>query len=143
MQTAAKYLGHPYSISGKVVKGQQLGRTIGYPTANVVVDDVYKLIPADGIYAVKVKHNNKTFNGMLSIGNNPTVAGKGRSIEVNIFDFNETIYGDTITICFVEWLRNELKFNSLEELKVQLAKDESNSKQIAMNKEVAKIYENW
>lgn len=123
IKTANAYLGHTYTVSGKVVEGLKLGRTLGYPTANIVVDDVYKLIPGDGIYAVKIKHKEQTYNGMLSIGNNPTVEGKGRSIEVNIFDFNQTIYGDTVTIYFIERLRDEIKFNSLDELKVQLEKD--------------------
>ena len=127
IKTANAYLGHTYTVSGKVVEGLKLGRTLGYPTANIVVDDVYKLIPADGIYAVKIKHNEHHYNGMLSIGNNPTVKGKGRSIEVNIFEFDKTIYGDTVTICFVERLRDEIKFNSLDELKEQLAKDKNST----------------
>ncbi len=130
VKTAATYLGHPYTLSGKVVEGLKLGRTIGYPTANIVVNDIYKLIPADGIYAVKLKHVGKMYGGMLSIGNNPTVKGKGRSIEVNIFDFNQTIYGDSVTVYFIERLRDEIKFNSLEELKTQLAKDEQNTLRI-------------
>lgn len=130
VKTAATFLGHFYSLSGKVVEGLKLGRTMGYPTANIVVEDIYKLIPADGIYAVKVKHKDALYSGMLSIGNNPTVEGKGHSIEVNIFDFNKDIYGETVTIYFVERLREELRFNNLDELKVQLAKDEEKSLQI-------------
>lgn len=133
VKTAATCLGHPYTLSGRVVEGMKLGRTIGYPTANIVVEDVYKLIAADGIYAVKLKYKNKLYAGMLSIGNNPTVEGKGRSIEVYIFDFNETIYGDTVTVCFIERLRDEQKFNSLDELKEQLAKDEAASLRITNN----------
>jgi riboflavin kinase/FMN adenylyltransferase len=127
VKTAYSYLGHPYSLSGKVVAGKQLGRTIGYPTANIFNDDKYKLIPADGIYAVQVKHNDKLYGGMLSIGENPTVPGKGRSIEVNIFDFEKEIYGDDATIFFIERLRSEQKFAGLEELKQQLALDKENS----------------
>ncbi|MGB3949191.1 MAG: bifunctional riboflavin kinase/FAD synthetase [Bacteroidia bacterium] len=130
VKMASTYLGHTYTLSGKVVEGLKLGRTIGYPTANIQVQDQYKLIPADGIYAVKLKHANKMYAGMLSIGNNPTVAGKGRSIEVNIFDFKETIYGDTVTLYFIEKLREEQKFNSLEDLKKQLLKDEQDSLRI-------------
>jgi riboflavin kinase/FMN adenylyltransferase len=130
VKTASTYLGHNYTLSGKVVEGLKLGRTIGYPTANIQVTDQYKLIPADGIYAVKLKHANKMYSGMLSIGNNPTVEGKGRSIEVNIFDFNETIYGDTVTLYFIERLREEQKFNSLDDLKKQLLKDEQDSLRI-------------
>jgi riboflavin kinase/FMN adenylyltransferase len=125
--TANNYLGHPYSLTGKVVHGKKLGRTIGYPTANIEVDDSYKLIPADGIYAVNVKHNNSIYSGMLSIGNNPTVEGKGHSIEVNIFDFNKDIYDDEATIYFIKRLRDEVKFNGLDELKAQLLKDKEDS----------------
>ncbi len=130
VETAATYLGHAYSLTGKVVKGQQLGRTMGYPTANIVVENKYKLIPADGVYAVKVKHKGKLFGGMLNIGNNPTIVGKGRSIEVNIFDFNEDIYGDDATIYFIKRLRDELKFNGLDELKNALASDKQNTLKI-------------
>ena len=120
---AAKYLGRNYSIKGTVVKGRQLGRTIGYPTANLIVDSENKLIPSDGVYAVKVIVNSNTFGGMLNIGNNPTVEGKGRSIEVNIFDFSEDIYNQSISIIFVNKLREEEKFNGLDALKTQLEKD--------------------
>jgi riboflavin kinase/FMN adenylyltransferase len=130
VKTATTYLGHIYSLTGTVVKGKQLGRTIGYPTANLQVMDTYKLIPGDGVYAVKVKHKNAIYGGMLNIGNNPTVEGKGKSIEVNIFDFDKQIYGDEATIYFIERLRDEVKFNNLEELKEQLARD----KQDAMSK---------
>lgn len=130
VKTATSYLGHIYSLTGAVVKGKQLGRTIGYPTANLQITDTYKLIPGDGVYAVRIKHKNTFYGGMLNIGNNPTVEGKGKSIEVNIFDFDKMIYGDEATIYFIERLRDEVKFNNLEELKEQLAKD----KQDAMSK---------
>ncbi len=120
---AASYLGHYYSISGEVVNGKKIGRTIGYPTANIVIDDKYKLIPADGVYAVRIQHQGVDYAGMLNIGNNPTIKDKGTSIEVNIFDFNKDIYGDSITIYFVKRLRNELVFSGLEELKNQLGND--------------------
>jgi riboflavin kinase/FMN adenylyltransferase len=127
VKTATTYLGHIYSLTGTVVKGKQLGRTIGYPTANLHVTDTYKLIPGDGVYAVKIKHKNAFYFGMLNIGNNPTVEGKGKSIEVNIFDFDKVIYEDEVTIYFIERLRDEVKFNNLEELKEQLAKDKQES----------------
>lgn len=133
IKTATTFLGHLYTLKGTVVEGLKLGRTIGYPTANIVVEDKYKLIPADGIYAVKIKHNSKMYNGMLSIGDNPTVAGKGRSIEVNIFDFDKDIYGESVTIYFVERLRDEIKFKGLEELRVQLVKDKEDSLRITNN----------
>lgn len=122
MQTK-KLLGRNYLLSGKVIKGKQLGRTIGYPTANIQINDDQKLIPVDGVYAVKVHIGDTTKEGMLNIGNNPTVPNKGRSIEVNIFNFNENIYDKTITIEFVNYLRSEVKFATLEDLKEQLAQD--------------------
>ena len=120
---ASKYLGRNYSVTGIVVKGKQLGRTFGYPTANILVNSEHKLIPSDGVYAVRVGVNNKFYGGMLNIGNNPTVEGKGRSIEVNIFDFAEDIYNQSITLYFVDKLREEEKFNGLDALKTQLEKD--------------------
>ena len=87
VEMATTFLGHAYSLAGKVIKGYQKGRIIGYPTANIEVEDKYKLIPGDGVYAVKVEVRGKLYGGMLNIGNNPTIEGKGRSIEVNIFDF--------------------------------------------------------
>lgn len=130
VETATAYLGHQYSVSGKVVKGKQLGRTIGYPTANIFVQDKYKLIPADGVYVVKVEHRGKIYGGMLNIGNNPTIEGKGRSIEVNIFDFNLDIYEDDATIYFIKRLRDEVKFNGLDELTNALSIDKQNALKI-------------
>ncbi|MBL7890848.1 MAG: bifunctional riboflavin kinase/FAD synthetase [Bacteroidia bacterium] len=127
VKTANNYLGHNFSITGKVVGGKKLGRTIGYPTANIDINDKYKIIPADGVYAVNVIHDGKVFGGMLNIGNNPTVEGKGRSIEVNIFNFDKEIYGVDATIIFIERLRDEVKFNGLEQLKEQLSKDKENA----------------
>lgn len=123
MDTANNYLGHTFSITGTVVEGKKLGRTIGYPTANISVIDKYKIIPFDGVYAVYVSVKNKQYKGMLNIGENPTIPGKGRSIEVNIFDFNEDIYQQEATIYFIKRLRNELKFDGLEALTQQLAID--------------------
>ncbi len=127
IQTAQKYLGNSYSLEGKVVKGKQLGSTIGYPTANIEVENSFKLIPQDGVYAVWVWYNKARFGGMLNIGNNPTVEGKGRSIEVNIFDFEKEIYTEMLKIEFVSKLRNEEKFNGLDALKAQLHLDKQNA----------------
>lgn len=127
IKTAQKYLGNSYSLEGKVVKGKQLGRTIGYPTANIDVENSFKLIPQDGVYAVWVWYNKARFGGMLNIGNNPTVADKGRSIEVNIFDFEKEIYTEMLKIEFVSKLRNEEKFNGLDALKAQLHLDKQNA----------------
>ncbi len=127
IQTAQKYLGNSYSLEGKVIKGNQLGRTIGYPTANIEVENSYKLIPQDGVYAVWVWYNKARFGGMLNIGNNPTIKDKGRSIEVNIFDFEKEIYTENLKIEFVSKLRNEEKFDGLDALKNQLHLDKQNA----------------
>ena len=123
ISTANSYLGYEYSLRGKVIRGKQLGRELGYPTANIEVADKYKLIPADGIYAVKVFHETTQYKGMMSIGFNPTVDGKKRTIEVNIFDFDKDVYNQEIRVNFVEWLRKEKKFSDLEKLKKQIAAD--------------------
>lgn len=125
--TANEYLGYPYFFSGEVTLGNQLGRTIGYPTANLAVQEPHKLIPGNGVYAVDVAMgaNNPvgTFNGMMNIGTRPTVDGTQRVIEVNLFGFDETIYGETLTVRVKQRLRSEVKFNGLEALKAQLAND--------------------
>ena len=124
VKTASKYLSHDYKVSGIVVKGRQLGRKLGFPTANISVLDRYKLIPGDGVYAVNVKVNKGNFKGMLNIGYRPTVGGLYKAtMEVNIFEFNENIYGHFIGVEFVKRLRDEIKFDSVEELKIQLELD--------------------
>ncbi|PIQ20345.1 MAG: riboflavin biosynthesis protein RibF [Cytophagales bacterium CG18_big_fil_WC_8_21_14_2_50_42_9] len=125
IRTANAYLGHAYSLTGKVVPGKKLGRTIGYPTANIEVPENYKLIPGQGIYAVRVQVNDKTLGGMLSIGTNPTVGGTQQTIEVHIFDFDGDIYEQNITLYFVGYIRPEEHFGSLGELKEKLATDQT------------------
>ncbi len=128
LNTANSYLGYEYNITGKVIKGKQLGRTIGYPTANMEINNKYKLIPALGVYAVKVKYATHLYDGMLSIGKNPTVTENGPlTIEVNIFNFNHEIYHKEITIYFHKKLRDEEKYDSIDELKSQLAIDKENA----------------
>ena len=128
ISTANDYLGRAYCIHGLVTKGEQIGRKIGFPTANVYVPEEYKLIPADGVYAVMVFLDNRFLKGMLNIGQRPTVAGQSRTIEVNLFNFDEDIYGLSLTVEFVAHLRNEQRFDSLDALKEQLALD----KQLAL-----------
>lgn len=120
---AANYLGYDFSLYGKVIKGDKIGRTIGFPTANLFVEETYKLIPSDGIYAVTVEMNDQLFKGMAYIGQRPTINGMTRNIEVNIFDFNQEIYGQDIKMNFLEFLRHDVKFTGLEALKEQLQKD--------------------
>lgn len=128
---AAQMLGRNYCLKGTVIKGKSLGRTIGYPTANIQPSDADQLVPSNGIYAVQVKWKERSMGGMLSIGFNPTVTDEGvRHIEVNIFDFDEDLYGELLEISFVQWLRSEEKFPSLEALKAQLAEDERRSREI-------------
>ncbi len=121
--TADHFLGRNYSISGVIVKGKQLGRTIGFPTANIQVREIAKLVPVDGVYAVKVYYRYEKYGGMLNIGNRPTVDGTFKTIEVNIFDFDQEIYGENLKVEFIQKIRNEQKFNGLDELKAQIAKD--------------------
>jgi riboflavin kinase/FMN adenylyltransferase len=120
---ANECLGYPFFITGKVIRGDQLGRTLGYPTANLMVEERYKLIPSDGIYAVKVKIEGKEYKGMAYIGHRPTVNGMTRNIEVNIFDFSADIYNKELRMEFLHFVREDIKFASLEELVVQLGKD--------------------
>ena len=137
IQTANEYLGYSYFFEGKVIDGDKIGRTLGYPTANIEVIDKNKLIPADGIYAVEVSligHNTEhptshvlPLKGMMSIGFRPTVGGTKKVIEVNIFNFDRSIYGETIRVFIKDFLRDEVKFDSLEALKEQLAIDKIHS----------------
>lgn len=117
------FLGHAYSISGIVVKGDQIGRTLGYPTANIKVDFAYKLIPQFGIYLVKVNVMGSTYFGALNLGIRPTFAEKSLQIEVNIFDFDGEIYGEKIEIYFLKKIREEKKFETIDELKIQIGVD--------------------
>lgn len=121
---AARYLGYPYFLSGTVVGGYQLGRKIGFPTANLQVDDCDKLVPADGVYAVYVTLAGQTYKGMLNIGHRPTFDNGSKSIEVNILHFDADIYHQPMTISFVKHLRKELKFDTVDELVLQMQKDE-------------------
>jgi len=130
VQTANRFLGRLYSLNGTVVKGRQLGRTIGFPTANLQVDDPSKLIPANGVYAVDVEYAGQTLGGMLNIGFRPTVAGTNQTIETYIFDFDKDIYGEHITLKFKEFLRPEQKFDGLPALVAQLKRDEESARTI-------------
>ncbi|MCA0427853.1 MAG: bifunctional riboflavin kinase/FAD synthetase [Bacteroidetes bacterium] len=123
IKTATSYLGREYCITAKVVLGKQLGRTIGFPTANLEPRNPFKLVPQDGVYAVKVNWKGKSFGGMMNIGKNPTFPEKGRSMEVHIFDFTEDIYNQSIRVSFVDKLREEKKFSGIEELQSQLNRD--------------------
>jgi len=120
---ANTFLGYPFFITGKVIRGNQIGRQIGYPTANLLVEESYKIIPADGIFASTVEIAGQTYQGMSYIGHRPTINGMTRNIEVNIFDFNQDIYNQTVKMNFIHFVRHDVKFSSLEGLKEQLAQD--------------------
>ena len=124
IKLANEYLGYPYFISGKVVEGKKIGRTINFPTANIAIAENYKLLPKKGVYIVCCKINSILYYGMMNIGNNPTIGdNETQSIEVHFFDFNENIYNENLQISILGNIRNEHKFNSVLELQVQLEKD--------------------
>ena len=134
--TANEYLGYDYFFEGIVAEGNKLGRVLGYPTANLEIEDKEKLIPGNGIYVVQCEIRNlksQIRNGMMSIGVRPTIGISDRTIEVNIFDFDENIYGKILRVYVKQYLREEVKFNNLEELKEQLAKDKVDSLNILKN----------
>jgi len=123
IEKANELLGHPYTLKGIVVKGQQLGATIGFPTANLQIDEATKLIPNEGIYAVFTERNNSLKKGMLYIGNRPTINGKDRSIEVNIFDFDDDLYGETLKIYLIRKTRADQHFESIEKMTLAMHQD--------------------
>jgi len=120
---ANELLGYTFFVTGRVIKGDKIGRTIGYPTANIYIQESDKLIPADGVYAVSVTLDNQSFKGMAYIGNRPTINGMTRNVEVNIFDFTLEIYGQMLQMNFEAFIREDVKFNNLDELKNQLSID--------------------
>lgn len=130
IEEANRLLGYPFYFEGEVVHGDKIGRTIGYPTANLKCTDEEKIVLGDGIYAVYVDHEDIRYKGMMSIGFRPTVNGKKRVTEVNLFDFDEVIYGKVIRVEVIRYLRSEVKFNGLEELKEQLHRDKADSLEV-------------
>ena len=133
IETANSYLGYEYMLTGVVVRGKGLGKQLGYPTANLFIEENYKLIPKNGVYTVKSNLHGKTVYGMMNIGFNPTVNGTDKSIEINFFDFDEDLYDNKIQVDIIARLRDEHKFESVEALKIQLAKDKENSTQYIQN----------
>ena len=130
INSANRLLGRKYSINGKIVRGNGIGRKINFPTANIEIDEPKKLLPKSGVYAVEVILNKKIYLGMLNIGYNPTIKNEKKSIEVNIFEFSEDIYNNKISINFIRRIRNEKKFKNLNELKKQLIIDKKKVKSI-------------
>ena len=125
IKTTEKYLGRYFNLTGKVVKGDGLGKKINYPTANIFIEETYKIIPKDGVYLVETIIKDKLFKGMMNIGHRPTIGTNVKSIEVHLFNFNEDIYGQVISIKMISKIRDEKKFSSIEALKGQLVKDEN------------------
>ena len=134
LQTANHYLGYPFMLNGTVVNGKKLGGKIGYPTANIAIEEPYKLIPKTGVYVVKSTINENVVFGMMNIGNRPTVDGNYQTIEVHFFDFNEDLYGKKLRIDLLYFLRDEQKFDSISLLVNQLKNDEKNAKNYLKNK---------
>ena len=127
---AYQFLNYHYELSGTVVKGNEVGRSINFPTANLSVDDTTKLIPKPGVYAVKVDVQNHCFDGMMNIGTNPTLGNNKQSIEVHIFEFDNLIYDQKIGVRFIHRMRDEVSFYNLESLKQQLEKDKQIAKDL-------------
>ncbi len=127
MTLANDYLGYAYFLTGTVVKGKQLGRTINFPTANLNIKENYKLIPQNGVYIVESTINQKTVFGMMNIGFNPTVKGQNQSIEIHYFDFDADLYGQKIRVSILQRIRSEQKFESVDLLKAQLEKDKKSA----------------
>jgi len=125
MAVANEFLGYNYILSGKIIKGKQLGRTIGFPTANIKIKENYKLIPKNGVYIVKSIIQEKTVFGIMNIGLNPTVNGEDLSIEVHFLDFDIAIYNTEITVSVIDRIRDEQKFSSIDLLKAQIQKDKN------------------
>lgn len=124
IKQANVYLQSSFTLSGKVIHGQKLGKRINFPTANILISESYKLIPKIGVYAVESIIEGKKMFGMMNIGKNPTIEGKGDSVEVHFFDFQGDLYGKVITLHLIDYIREEQKFSSVEALRMQLEKDE-------------------
>ena len=133
IQLTNSYLGYEFSFFGKVVKGNSIGKTLGFPTANIKIGTDIKLIPKNGVYLISTIINQKIIFGMMNIGIKPTTNENTKSIEVNLFDFNQDLYDTNITIYIKQFLREEIKFNSLNELKLQIEKDKITCNSIINN----------
>jgi riboflavin kinase/FMN adenylyltransferase len=130
LKTANTLLGHDFSITGTVIHGEHFGKSLGFPTANLEISESYKLIPAFGIYAVLIELEGENYKGMLYIGNRPSLKGKNRSIEVNIFDLNKDLYGKTLKVFIKERIRGDMFFSDLNQLKEKMKEDQQNATKI-------------
>ena len=130
MKIATDYLNRPFRLSGKVIEGEKIGRTIGFPTANLQIEEEYKLMPCDGVYFIQSQLENTLVYGMMNVGFRPTLEGEKRSFEVHFFDFKQDLYGALLHIDLIELIRKEKKFDSLEMLKAQLEEDQAKCRQL-------------
>ncbi|RZP07258.1 MAG: bifunctional riboflavin kinase/FAD synthetase [Flavobacteriales bacterium] len=130
ISTAKKYLGYDFSLSGKIVHGKSIGRTLGFPTANIEVKEEYKLLPKNGVYLIQSVINHNKYFGMMNIGIKPTIKESSKTIEVNFFDFEGDLYHKNIEVNIKKFIRDEIKFDSLELLKSQILKDKINCNSI-------------
>ena len=130
VEQAAEFLQRPYRLNGTVIHGDKRGKKIGFPTANIKPEHVNKIIPKDGVYAVKLRTNGDWFDGMMNIGTRPTFDGREQTLEVNLFDFDREIYGKQVQLRFYSRIRDEKKFNGKEELVTQLKEDQKQAQQI-------------
>ena len=130
MKIATDYLNRPFRLCGKVIEGEKIGRTIGFPTANLQIEEEYKLMPCDGVYFIQSQLENTLVYGMMNVGFRPTLEGEKRSFEVHFFDFKQDLYGALLHIDLLELIRKEKKFDSLEMLKVQLEEDQAKCRQL-------------
>jgi len=135
IETASNYLGYPFMLSGSVEKGKAIGRTIQYPTANLKIEEKYKLIPKNGVYIVKTLINDMPFFGCTSIGTNPTVGGTQKTIETFFLDFSGDLYGQNLRLYFITHIRDEVTFDSLEDLKNAIENDENFARAFLKNHE--------
>jgi riboflavin kinase/FMN adenylyltransferase len=125
-----KFLSRPFNLSGKIIKGDELGRKIGYPTANLKIFEKYKLKPQNGVYLTRTKLKKQTYFGMMNIGIRPTISAKNNQIETHLFDFNGNLYGHEMTLEILEKIREEKKFKSIEKLKIQLDVDKKHCQKL-------------
>ena len=130
MKVAKDFLSRPFRLSGKVIRGKKIGRTIGFPTANLQTKEDYKLLPCDGVFFIKTQYNGSCYYGMMNVGFRPTLEGEERSFEVHLFDFNQDLYGEILQVDLLELIRKEKKFASLEELKAQLQEDQAKCRRL-------------
>ena len=137
IEIANSYLGYHYMLTGKVVRGEALGRQYNYPTINIDIKEPYKLVPKSGVYIIETKINNEPYYGIMNIGKRPTLNGKRKTIEVHLLDFDQNLYGKKIQVGLLKRLRNEQKFDSIEQLFVQIKKDEATARELIKNGQVS------